>query len=76
MFGINGAENCIKLFFLAVISLLGLGRTYMEKKRQSGYLPDQLEEFRLPVFQRIAQDVTFTITSPGSSIEGSGTVSH
>ena len=28
----------------------------MKKKRQPGYLPDQLEEFRLPVFQRIAQE--------------------
>lgn len=28
----------------------------MKKKRKPCYLPDQLEEFGLPVFQRIAQE--------------------
>src|SRR5688572_28401760 len=55
IFRLDRLQYRIDLGFHPIVAYFRLRGADMQKKCKSGDLPDQLEDFRLPVFQRIAQ---------------------
>lgn len=49
IFLVHGEQNSIHFRFNPVIAFLGLRRADMQEQSEAGYLPEKLQEFRLPV---------------------------
>jgi hypothetical protein len=54
---VQRSEDRVNLFFQTVSAFPGLGRAHMQEERQARDLPDELQELRLSVLQRVAADL-------------------